>query len=227
MQSYVRRFFRSVAFAMIVAIMAFNVAQGAYNISTTLSATSLTLTTPLATSSGGTGSATLSTARTNLGLGTGDAVQFAGITGTTAILSGKLTSYNGVAASTTMTFPLIVASGRQTGQTGALASVAAYTVGGSDGSFEISGNMLATTSTTYDFKLSVDYTDESNTARTSDMAFSGASGVSTGVANWAGPVFPMLPMRIRCKTGTSITVKTTGTFTTVTYNVEADIKQVS
>jgi hypothetical protein len=124
----------------------------------------------------------------------------------------------------------IVARGRSTAQTAAVASVAAFTVGASDGSFEVSANVLATTSTTYSFDVTVAYTDESNTARTiklNMMLTSGAISNSAALANTNGPLFQGLPMQIRCKAATTITVATSGTFTTVTYNVEGTIKQTA
>jgi len=36
-----------------------------------------------------------------------------------------------------------------------------------------------------------------------------------------------MPIHIRCKAATTITIATTGTFTTVTYNVEGRIAQIN
>lgn len=121
----------------------------------------------------------------------------------------------------------VVARGRFTAQTAAVASIAAYTVGAADASFMVSGNALVTSVGTYSFGLEIDYTDESNTARTYVMPFTGQSGntvpnMTGGTSAYAAA----LPTHIRCKAGTTITVKTVGTFTTVTYNVEVNISQV-
>lgn len=141
---------------------------------------------------------------------------------------GKIATYNGVTAAG-WGVPAIVASGRSTAQTAAVASIATYTVGASDASFEVNSNVLVTTATTYDFNVRIDYTDESNAAVTFLLGAFAPDGNGYGsiVNTVAERVFSMLPVRIRCKNGTSITVKTVGTFTSVTYNVEASIKQIS
>lgn len=142
--------------------------------------------------------------------------------------SSKITTYNAIATAG-WGVPAIYGSGRSTAQTAAVASVAAYTVGGSDGSFEISANVLVTTSTLHSFTVTCAYTDEGNTARTLTLSFSNLAGTFlTTIANAAGAVpYEGVPVRIRAKSGTAITVATTGTFTTVTYNVEASITQLA
>lgn len=124
--------------------------------------------------------------------------------------------------------PAIYGSGRSTAQTAAVASVATYTNGAVDGSFIVSANANITTSTAHSFTTTCTYTDETNTSRVLTMSYSGLTGtVLTAITNvtGAGP-YEGIPVRIRCKASTAITVATTGTFTTVTYNVEADITQV-
>jgi len=143
-------------------------------------------------------------------------------------LTAKVTKYNNVTTAG-WGVPAIYGSGRSTAQTAAVASVAAYTVPAADGSFRIDANVLVTTSTTHNFTVAVDYTDEGNTARTLTLTFSSLAGaLLTAITNvtGAGP-YEGLELRIRCKASTAITVKTVGTFTTVTYNVEATIEQVA
>ena len=123
----------------------------------------------------------------------------------------------------------IYGSGRSTAQTASVATVATYTVGAADGSFLVSANVNVTTSTTHNFTVTVTYTDETNTAQTLTLTFSSLAGtLLTAITNvtGAGP-YSGAPLQIRCKTGTAITVGTTGTFTTVTYNVEGLITQVT
>lgn len=125
--------------------------------------------------------------------------------------------------------PAIYAAGRPAaGQTAAVASVATYTVGAADGSFLVSANVNVTISTTHSFSVQLDYTDETNTARTLTLTLSKLDGTLLSVitdATGAGP-YAGLTFQIRCKASTTITIKTSGTFTTVTYNVEGLIQQV-
>ena len=121
-----------------------------------------------------------------------------------------------------------IVSGRSTAQTAAVASVATLTVGGSDATYMISGNILVTTSGSEAFSLVVDYTDEGNTARSATIPITRSNGgmlVATASALGAVP-YPSVSLQIRCKDSTSITVKTSGTFTGCTYNVEGRITRI-
>lgn len=124
--------------------------------------------------------------------------------------------------------PYIRATGRKTAVTSAQASVSTFTVGAADASFLVSANVLITTSTTYSFTVTCAYTDESNTARTLTLTFSNIGGTfATTIANAGGAVpYEGIPMHIRCKASTAITIATTGTFTSVTYNAEGIIQQI-
>jgi len=120
-------------------------------------------------------------------------------------------------------------TGRATGQTAANASVATYTLGAADATYEVSANVLVTTSSAEAFTVTCAYTDEGNTARTATLNFSlvsGAIGTNIAFANGAVP-YMGIALNIRCKASTSITVATTGTFTGATYNVAGVIKQVA
>lgn len=154
------------------------------------------------------------------------------ITGSTNQLgvsnAGKINTYATVATAG-WGVPSIYGSGRSTAQTAAKASVTTYTVGAADGSFLIGSNVNVTTSTLHTIAVQVDYTDETNTAQTLTLSFSQLAGTvvsSITNATGAGP-YEGLPVVIRCKASTSITMKTTGTFTTVTYNVEGTITQIA
>ncbi len=144
-------------------------------------------------------------------------------------LGSKMAQYNSV-TTTGMGVPAIYGTGRSTAQTSAVASVAAYTVGAADGSFLVSANVLVTTATTHSFNVTVTYTDESNVSRTANLPFVGAAGAFNNAAitnvTGAGPYIGVA-MQIRCKAATTITIATSGTFTTVTYNVEGSIIQVN
>lgn len=128
--------------------------------------------------------------------------------------------------------PAIYGAGTVSAQTVRSAAVATYTVGAADGTFEVGGNVNVTTSTTHSFSLDVEYTDESNTARTLilPMASLGGSYVSGGLitnVTGAGP-YSSSTLTIRCKAATSITIRpSAGTFTSVTYNAAAVIQQTA
>lgn len=150
------------------------------------------------------------------------------ITSTTIALPQKISTYNNI-ATTGNGVPSIYGSGRSTGQTAAVASVATYTVPAADGSYVVHANVLVTTSTTHNFTVTCAYTDEGNTARTATLNFQVVGGtIATAIANAGGAVPYMgIPIHIRCKASTAITIATTGTFTTVTYNVEGYISRIS
>jgi hypothetical protein len=112
------------------------------------------------------------------------------------------------------------------------ASIATYTVGAADGTFEVSANCLVTTATTHSFSLDVTYTDESNVARTLILPVAQLAGtfITGGLITnitGAGP-YEASVMTIRAKAATAITVRTAagGTYTTVVYNARGVIKQV-
>lgn len=122
-----------------------------------------------------------------------------------------------------------ITTGRSTAQTAAVASVATLTVGGSDASYEISGNVLVTTSGSESFSLQVDYTDEGNTARTATIPLVRIStgGFTSLTISALGAVpYPSGSIQLRCKASTAITIKTSGTFTGCTYNVEGRIQRL-
>ncbi len=142
--------------------------------------------------------------------------------------TGIISKYAGVTTSG-WGVPAIYSSGRATAQNAANTSVATYTCGAADGSFEVSANVLVTTATVHNFTVTVDYTDEGNTARTVTLPFAVLAGTFvTAITNAGGAVpYEGIPIHIRCKASTAITVKTVGTFTTVVYNVESSIKQIA
>jgi hypothetical protein len=125
--------------------------------------------------------------------------------------------------------PAIYGQARVTAQTAAVASIATYTNGAADGSFEVSANVLVTASTTHSFTVTCSYTDEGNTSRTLTLTFSQLTGtLLTSITNVQGVgAYEGVVLHIRVKASTSITIGTTGTFTSVTYNAEGAIKQTA
>jgi hypothetical protein len=142
--------------------------------------------------------------------------------------AAKVSQFNNVSTAG-FGVPAIYAAGRATAQVAANASVSTYTNGAADGSFEVSANVLVTTSTLHTFTVTCAYTDEGNTSRVVTLSFSNLAGTFlTSIANAAGAVpYEGVPIHIRCKASTAITIATVGTFTTVTYNVEGIIRQLN
>lgn len=139
------------------------------------------------------------------------------------------TTYNGMATAGNGIVS-VQGAGRSTAQIAAVASVAAYTVGAADASFEVSANVNVTTATAHSFSVTATYTDETNASRTITMPFIQVGGVTlvgtiTNVTG-SGP-YEGVPVHIRAKASTAITIATAGTFTTVTYNVEGNIRKVA
>lgn len=109
-------------------------------------------------------------------------------------------------------------------------TIGSFTVGAADATFDVSANILITTATAHSFNVTVAYTDEGNTSRTVTLNFSTLLGVisNAAITQVAGAVpYEGVPIHIRAKAATTITVATTGTFTTVTYNGEGFIKQTA
>lgn len=146
-------------------------------------------------------------------------------------VGAKVTAYNQIATAG-QGMPSIYSYGDTVAATNTgTASIATYTPA-ADGTFEVSGNVLITTSTTHSFSLDCTYTDESNVARTLVIPVAQLAGtfVTSGLITnitGAGP-YESATMTIRCKAATVITVRTSagGTFTTVVYNARGVIKQL-
>ncbi len=153
-----------------------------------------------------------------------------GVTALQIDKTSKLFSLYGSVVTAGWGVPAVYAAGRSAAAIAAVASVSTYTVGAADGTFEVSANVLVTTATTHAFTVTCAYTDEGNTSRTLTMMFTLVAGgtLVTSIANGNGTVPYMgIPQHIRCKAATTITIATTGTFTTVVYNVEGIIKQTA
>lgn len=118
-------------------------------------------------------------------------------------------------------------SDRKIGRTAAT-TLASYTVGLSDESLEVSANLLITSSTAFNIQIQCNYTDEAGTTHTVITNNSNDAGtllLTMTNAGGAVPYYP-IPLRIRAKSGTTVTFSTTGTFTTVTYNFEESVTKL-
>lgn len=144
-------------------------------------------------------------------------------------VGNKFTKYNNITTAGNGIWA-IVAQARSTGNTGQNTSVATFTPT-ADGSFIVSANVLITASSNFSFTVQCTYTDEGNTARTLTMTFSLLAGGATGttLTNVGGTApYHGVPVQIRAKANTAITIKTSATtFTSVTYNIEGMITQVA
>lgn len=143
---------------------------------------------------------------------------------------GKITNINAVATAG-WGVPAIYGASRSGTQTNTtVASIATYTCGTSDGSFDVGANVNVTAATAASMTVTCTYTDETNTSRTVTFSFV-QNGVAvpiqtitnvTGVGDYVG-----MKMAIRVKASTAITIATTGTVTGITYKVEGVITQVA
>lgn len=144
-------------------------------------------------------------------------------------MSGVVNQSNGGTGATSLLgagISHVIGNQRVTAQTAA-ASLTAIPVGGSDGTFTVSANVNMTAVTLASFQTTCTYTDETNTSRTLVLNFSQINGTFvTTLTNALGAgAYEGVPVHIRAKAGTNITLATVGTFTTVTYNFEERIVQ--
>lgn len=146
-------------------------------------------------------------------------------TGATLGLSGKIPTYNNVTTAG-WGVPAVYASAVTDNTGAAVASVATYTLGAADGAFIISANVNVFAGASASFTVTVAYTDEKNTSRTTTMNFSNQAGTIATALTQATGAYQGIPLHIRCKASTSITIATTGTFTSVAYNVQGSIIQI-
>jgi len=122
---------------------------------------------------------------------------------------------------------------RQAGLIAANAALLVFTVpADADRSYLVWAHLNITITGTFNFGISVTYTDETNTSRIQNLNFQQFSTgvVSIGAANASGAVpWPGLPATIRCKAGTTVTFGTGagGVFTSVTYNVEVAAQEIA
>ncbi|MGI0085812.1 MAG: hypothetical protein ACREBQ_12095 [Nitrososphaerales archaeon] len=117
-------------------------------------------------------------------------------------------------------------SGWLTGNTGLVSSLASYTVGGNDADFEASFFLVIIAFTSGSVSCTVNYTDPTNTIRNATVSLTNnVTGATTSVIQGGGDMSGSAPFR--AKAGTTITLQTSGTPTSLTYDIIAKIKEVS
>lgn len=118
-----------------------------------------------------------------------------------------------------------ITSGRVTAQTGAASSIVTVTAGATDESYLVWGNINCTVFSSGTFSLQCNYTNESNVAQTPLFEGHFTSGYGTTVTGTGS--FEGQPLALRVKAGTTITILTSGTFTSLTYNAEGFIQRTA
>ncbi len=158
---------------------------------------------------------------------TSSTVGVLGIPNGAAIGSQDLPLMGGLSATTFSNY-FTSTVGRFTGQTAAKTVLSKTSTVATDESYLVSANIQVTAVTTASFTATATYTDETNTSRTLTLPFIVLAGTSlntitnvTGTGPYEGN-----PVHIRCKANTTIVIATVGTFTSVTYNVEAHIRHI-
>ena len=154
------------------------------------------------------------------------------------VILGRTSAGSGVIEELGVTLPLQVAAGNllltvgsvpliknynsAAGLTGANA-LPTFTTAGADSTYVISANININSVTLASFQMTCSYTDETNTARTLILNFSQINGtfVQTLTNALGAGAYEGVPLHIRTKASSTIIFATTGTFTTVTYRMEA------
>ena len=104
----------------------------------------------------------------------------------------------------------------------------AYTMNNSfNGQVDISGYIDITTFSVGSVNLTVDYTDENGAVHTGDIIPLASAAGAVGTPATAAGFFKAMKVRINVLANTTITVKTAGTFTSLTYNAGCSIEQVN
>lgn len=145
-------------------------------------------------------------------------------------LVSQVTKYNNVTTAG-LGVAAIYGQGRVVAKTNVTSGTIATYTPTADGSFLIAANVLVTATTAASFTVTCTYTDEGNTARTLTLTFSQVTGVFlTTITNVTGVgAYEGVPLYIRVKANTAITIQTAGggTYTGVTYNADALITQAA
>lgn len=141
------------------------------------------------------------------------------------VFLGSITKVNNIATSSgNYGVPANVAYNRVSAVTTAQTNFLNYAGPAADATYQVACNVNVTTSTSYSFNVVLGFTDETNTARTFNLTFQLAGFITTlSNADGAQKFYLGVPVNFRAKASTNITVSTSGTFTTVTYNSECSL----
>jgi len=141
----------------------------------------------------------------------------------------KPTNYNGI-PTVQYGLPPIVAYERRVGQIAALTGLASYSVpAAADVTLLATFEIMVTVSGTHSFQTNLIFTDTGGTGRTIQLDSAGVNAqydVQVGQAQGAVPYCGRL-YSVRCKAGTTVSFTTTGTFTSVTYEMSGTFLQVA
>ncbi|HZQ45536.1 MAG TPA: hypothetical protein VFC07_00875 [Verrucomicrobiae bacterium] len=140
----------------------------------------------------------------------------------TMTLAGKITSYNGITpSSATQGIPIIVFDNSQTGSTAQFNNVTLFTVGGSDGTFQINTTaQSASVGTAGTLTVTWNYTDQLGNART----YAGCGAVTLGAVG--APTNGVIFIRAKASTTIGITTSISGGGGGSTYNFDCDCLQL-
>lgn len=143
-----------------------------------------------------------------------------GSTGQIYSVSGGIPSWQSASA---LSPNGVVASADLTGQTTAVASVAAFTTA-ADGTYRVGGYLVITAVVTDVINFQVTWTDETNTSRTQTFAVMGTTTPNLSSTGF----YPFNEAEIRVKASTTITVATVLTtgIGSITYDVGATIQKL-
>lgn len=97
----------------------------------------------------------------------------------------------------------------------------------SDGTYMISGCIRTISGTTYNFSLPITATDENGGPISKNIPLMVGGIVVVAVNTDAFQSYNGIPLHCRLKGGTTVSVATFGTFTSVVYNAEAIIMKIS
>lgn len=123
----------------------------------------------------------------------------------------------------------VARNSRLQGQSTAVSGLVNQTVGALDATYVLYANVYITSGSSFSFNTLCSYTDEGNNARNAAFNFSipGTNTLNPLISNAGGSVPYMSgALCVRCKAASTLSVVTSGTFTTIGYNIDCSWVQV-